>query len=186
VRIIVSTNRDLGELAKSGTFRQDLFYRINVMRLVLPPLHDRKEDIPLLVEHFINKLNLLYEKQVSGLSPEALALLMSHDFPGNIRELENVIEHAFVLCNKGQIEPHCLPDTVIGPKPHPVTHGAMDIAVKAMESRMILDALKRNNYNRLAAACDLGMHKSTLFRKIKTLGIRVPKIDGRHRREKKR
>lgn len=186
VRIISATNKDLQESVKNGSYREDLYYRINVVCLDLPPLRERREDIPLLVDHFINKINLLRGKSVKGASQETLALLMLYDFPGNIRELENIIEHAFVLCPEGQIEPHCLPDTLIGPIIHTPTKGSMDAAVKSMEAKAILQALERNNYNRLAAAQDLGMHKSTLFRKIKALGIEIPEIDGRSSRKKKR
>ena len=98
VRIVAATNRDLEELVKEGKFRQDLYYRINVVRLVLPPLRKRKEDIPLLADHFIRKFNRLKNKEIQGLSPDVMPILMSHDFPGNIRELENVIEYAVVVC----------------------------------------------------------------------------------------
>lgn len=182
VRIIAASNRKLQDLVKEGSFRQDLFYRINVVCLNLPPLRDRREDIPLLTGHFINKYNSLRGKNIAGISREALALLMSYDFPGNIRELENVVEHAFVLCGEGQIEPRCLPNTVLGEKRHIAPRGSFGSALKSVEARTILDALERNHFNRLAAARDLGMHKSTLFRKIKELGIELPDIDGRSTR----
>ncbi|PQP33791.1 Fis family transcriptional regulator, partial [Desulfobacteraceae bacterium SEEP-SAG9] len=110
---------------------------------------------------------------------EALALLMAHNYPGNIRELENIIEHAFVICPEGAIEPNCLPGILITPIPHSNTQGPIEAALKSVEAQAIMDALKRNSYNRLATANELGMHKSTLFRKIKTLGIDLPDIDGR-------
>jgi len=179
VRVIAATNKDLDELMKSGAFRQDLFYRINVVKLELPPLRERKEDIPLLVDHFITRLNRLRDKNVTGVSQEVLARLMAYNYPGNIRELENIIEHAFVLCSKGRIEAHCLPATIVQPVTSPAVHGTMDAALKSVEAQGILDALKRNNYNRLAAARELGIHKSTLFRKIKRLGIELPATDGR-------
>lgn len=184
VRVIAAANKDLSKMVEDETFRQDLFYRINVVRLDLPPLRERKEDIPLLVERFINRLNLLRGKKVAGIGQQTLALLMSHDYPGNIRELENIIEHAFVICPKGRIEPHCLPDTVIGPVPRPAASGTIDAAKKSVEAQAILDALKRNSYNRLATARELGMHKSTLFRKINKLGLKTPKTDGRAKRGK--
>ncbi len=98
VRLIAATNKDLGKLVRKGVFREDLYYRIHVIRLALPNLRDRREDIPLLVEHFIAKFNRLQGKDVVGVSDEVLARLMDHDYPGNVRELENIIEHAFVLC----------------------------------------------------------------------------------------
>jgi len=183
VRVIAAANKDLACLVKKGTFRQDLFYRINVVKLVHPPLRSRKEDIPLLVNYFINRLNLIQGRAVTGISHEALTLLMSYNYPGNIRELENIIEHAFVLCPQGQIERHCLPDILTGSTPLPTEHCTIDAALKSVETKAILNAFKRNNYNRLATARELGMHKSTLFRKIKNLGLDLPKIDGRANRK---
>ncbi len=183
VRVIAASNKDLSELVKGGIFRQDLFYRVNVVCLELPPLRDRKEDIPMLVKHFISRLNRLRGKAVTEISHDALALILSHDYPGNIRELENIIEHAFVLCPEGQIEPHCLPDNLRALLLGPGTHVKIDAALQSVESQVIIDALKRNKYNRLKAARDLGIHKSTLFRKIKMLGIDLPKIDGRANRK---
>ena len=179
VRIIAATNKNLQELVNAGSFREDLYYRINVVCLSLPPLRERREDIPLLVDHFIRKNNLLREKKITGFSEEALAILMSYDFPGNIRELENAVEHAFVLCREGRITPHCLPDTMIGAIHSETKQLTVNGAIKTMESKAIREALERNHYNRLAAARDLGMHKSTLFRKIKILGINLPTRDGR-------
>ncbi|MFV9690459.1 MAG: sigma-54 interaction domain-containing protein [Desulfobacteria bacterium] len=183
VRVIVATNKDLAGMVENGEFRQDLFYRIDVVHLELPPLRDRKEDIPLLVDKFIFRMNSLRGRAVTGMDREALGLLMSHDFPGNIRELENVIEHAFVLCSDGIIEQQHLPHSVIAKAASPSTvHPTLQDGLKSAEARAIMDALKRNSYNRLAAARDLGMHKSTLFRKIKKLGIILPQIDGRSSR----
>ena len=184
VRIIAASNRELGSLVKSGAFRQDLFYRINVVRVNLPPLRNRKEDIPMLVKHFISRLNHLRGRSVSGISHEALALILSHEYPGNVRELENIIEYAFVLCPEGQIEPHCLPDIFMDSIPRPSVQGSMDASLKSVEAQVILDALRRNQNNRLAAARDLGIHKSTFFRKVKALGIDLPKPDGRGHRKR--
>jgi PAS domain S-box-containing protein len=171
VRILAATNRDLENLVKKGTFRQDLFYRINVIRLDLPPLRERKEDVPMLVKHFIGRFNRLRGRSVAGISQEALSLLMFYDYPGNIRELENIIEHAFVLCREEQIEIHCLPENTRAASPRPTGPGTIGEAVKSTEAQVILDALKRNKNNRLAVARELGIHKSTLYRKIKMLGI---------------
>ena len=109
VRVIAATNKDLAKLVRKGTFRDDLFYRIQVVRIALPHLRDRREDIPLLIEHFIAKFNRLQGKDVVGVSDEVLARLMDYDYPGNVRELENIIEHAFVLCRGGLVELHHLP-----------------------------------------------------------------------------
>jgi PAS domain S-box-containing protein len=184
VRVICASNQDVFELVKKGKFRQDLFYRINVVCMDLPPLRKRKEDIPYLAEHFIHRLNRLHDKAVTGLSQEALSHLMAHDYPGNIRELENSIEHAFVLCPRGQITPAALPGYLLEAQSFPGGRDTIDSTLKSFEARIIIDALKRNGYNRLAAARDLGMHKSTLFRKIKALEIVLPKSDGRTNRNR--
>lgn len=176
VRVIAATNKDLSELVEKGSFRSDLFYRINVVRMELPPLRKRKEDIPLLVERFIARFNRLQGRAVQGVTPEAMGILMAHDYPGNVRELENILEHAFVLCaSRETIGPRCLPEHIAArasSNPHPI---AINAAVQTVEAQVILEALRRNNGNRLAAARDLGMHKSTLFRKINALGIAFPK-----------
>jgi len=179
VRVIAASNKNLEDLVKKEVFRQDLYYRINVVRIDLPPLRKRKEDIPLLTEHFINRLNRLRGKKITGFNQEALSLLMSYSYPGNIRELENIIEHAFVLCLEGQIKPEDLPDFLIQAAPTPRAGDTINSTLKSVEAQVIQDSLKRNKYNRLATACDLGMHKSTLFRKIKALGIYLPKTNGR-------
>jgi transcriptional regulator with PAS, ATPase and Fis domain len=181
VRILAATNRDLEALVEQGTFRRDLFYRINIVRLLLPPLRERKEDIPLLVERFIDKMNRLRGKAVSGIEPEALERLMAHDYPGNIRELENIIEHAFILCSQGQIGIHHLPGHLAALALPTATapRAAMRALHRATEEEVIRDALARNGYNRLATARELGMHKSTLFRKLKKWKIDLPEIDGR-------
>lgn len=171
VRIIAATNRNLSELMETEQFRQDLYYRVNVVRLSLPPLRQRMEDVPLLVERFISKLNLRQGKHLQGIDQAVLATLMSHTFPGNIRELENVIEHAFVLCQEGTITCEHLPAFLS--QKQASTQQSVDDPVKAAQINMISEALARNNYNRNAAAKDLGIHKSTLFRQIKKLGIKL-------------
>lgn len=172
VRIIAATNRDLSELMEADQFRQDLYYRVNVVKLFLPPLRQRMEDVPLLVERFVSKLNLRQGKFIQGIDHAVLASLMSHTFPGNIRELENIIEHAFVLCQEGIISCDHLPGFLVQKKQTPC-QAPVDDPVKAAQINLISDALARNNYNRNAAAKDLGIHKSTLFRRIKKLGIKL-------------
>lgn len=182
VRVITATHRDLTALVKKGAFRQDLFYRINVVRVEIPPLRRRKEDIPLLVEHFVERFNRLQGRSVTGVAPEVMALLMAHDYPGNVRELENLVEHAFVLCAEGRIESRHLPAEFLGAAAcAPVAAPDYRGAVQTAEIQSIREALRRNGYNRLAAARELGLHKSTLFRKIKALGIDLPEEDGRTR-----
>lgn len=183
VRIVAATNKDLAAMVKKGAFRQDLYYRINVVTLDLPPLRERMEDIPMLVNTFIDRLSRRRGLSATGFSSKALSLLMAHSYPGNIRELENIVEHALVLCPKGQIDVRCLPEYLRGLTPHPAQTARIDEALKATEARIISGALKRNHYNRLAAARELGVHKSTLFRKIKRLNIHLPETDGRSGRK---
>ncbi|MBT3388670.1 MAG: sigma 54-interacting transcriptional regulator [Desulfobacula sp.] len=171
VRIIAATNKSLSGLIANEQFRQDLYYRINVIRFLLPPLRQRKEDIPLLVDKFIRKLNIRLGKSVHGVDPEVLQTLMSLDYQGNIRELENIIEHAFVLCLEGNINLQHLPDFLY-PGSSPVVFEDED-PVKTARIKQIHDALIRNNFNRNAAAKELGIHKSTLFRQIKKFGIKI-------------
>jgi PAS domain S-box-containing protein len=185
VRVIAATNRKLDEEVENGTFRRDLFYRIAVVRLQVPPLRSRKEDIPLLVERFIDRLNHLQRRSVAGITPEALALLMAHDYPGNVRELENVVEHAFALCGRDRIEPRHLPAALLGRAPAAARPAAdRNTMLHAVEAEAIREALRRNHFNRLAAARDLGLHKSTFFRRVKALGIELPEADGRQRARK--
>jgi PAS domain S-box-containing protein len=173
VRVIAATNRDLGRLVKKGVFREDLFYRINVIRMKLPELRDRREDIPLLVERFVTKFNRLQNKDVAGVSEDTLAILMEHDYPGNVRELENIIEHAFVLCRGGLIEPHHLPASVCEDTEVRAPRGKGGLTLKAFEAMHIADAVRRHRGNRAAAARELGIDPSTLFRKIKSMGIEL-------------
>jgi len=179
-RVIVATNRDLSGMVRNGDFREDLYYRVNVVRVELPPLRNRKEDIPLLSEQFILRFNRIQNRSVEGISPEAVSLLMAHDWPGNVRELENIIERAFVTCGNGIIDIKDLPREVTSQRA--VQDAGSDIrsAHDLLDAQVILNALERNNYNRTAAAGELGIHKTTLFRKMKKLGIPLPGRDGRN------
>ncbi len=172
VRIIAATHRDLKKMVEEGNFRQDLYYRLNVISLMLPPLRERKEDIPLLVDTFIEHFRKIEHKPIYKISSEALALLLAYEWPGNIRELENVIERAFILCNGKEIKIKHLPTEIVSIK----DTSPQDIkgARSLVEREIILKALKRNNYNKQKTAQDLGIHKSTLFRKIKKLNITLP------------
>ena len=182
-RIIVATNKDLAGQVQKGLFREDLYYRINVVRIELPPLRRRKEDIPLLVDQFIMHFNRLQQKAVRGLSPEALSVLMAHHWPGNIRELENTIERAFVLCGDGDINVKHLPEELTG-RALSTSDLSMHSAHNILDTRAILTALEETGYNRLEAAQKLGIHKTTLFRRIKKLGITLPDRDGRSSRKR--
>ncbi|MCP4160407.1 MAG: PAS domain-containing protein [Deltaproteobacteria bacterium] len=175
VRVITATNKDLRDEVEQGNFRQDLFYRINVYGIKMPKLKDRMEDVPLLVDRFIKKLNTIKGKSISGIHSSAMERLLSHNYPGNIRELENIIEHAFVLCDESTICENHLP---VHLKKYVATDGkSLTDAVKVTEIMKIRQTLEENGYNRSVTANKLGMHKSTLFRKIKRYGISLP--DGR-------
>ena len=172
VRILAATNKNLADLVDRGEFRKDLYYRINVVSLRLPPLRDRNEDIPFLAEHFIDHFNQITGKLIEGLSDAALAALMNHDYPGNIRELENAIEHAFVVCPGGAILPRHLPRQFV----HAVPAGSNETTgatLRNMEITSITTALRAHGNNRTAAARALGIHKSTLHRKIRRYGIDI-------------
>jgi PAS domain S-box-containing protein len=182
VRVIVATNQDLRQLVRTGLFREDLYYRINVVRMELPPLRKRREDIPMLVEQFIKRFNRLQQKAVEGVSSEALALLMAHDWPGNIRELENAVERAFVICHAGPIGIEHLPTELVARSTVSPAQSGIRAAHDALDAQTIRSALERNHGNRLAAARELGIHKTTLFRRMKRLGITGPQLDGRSNR----
>ncbi len=180
VRVVAATNKDLAALVREGKFRDDLYYRVRVVHLKLPGLRQRREDIPLLVDRLIAKFNHLQGKDIAGVSDEVMARLMEHDYPGNVRELENIVEQAFVLCRGGLIELNHLP-----PELRPATAAGGDesrpMSLAAMERFLIAETLRRRRGNRKEAAGDLGIDASTLYRKIKAHGIELPEIDGRSR-----
>ncbi|MDD3116692.1 MAG: sigma 54-interacting transcriptional regulator [Victivallaceae bacterium] len=171
VRIIAATNRNLTQMVKTGKFREDLFYRINVIRFELPPLRKRKDDIPLLIEHFIERFNRIQHKNIQGIAAGALELLMAHDWPGNVRELENVIERAFVICGSGSLLVAHLPEELTGLKNQSPCSGPIVSAVRSTERQSIIAALQKHQYNCSAAAAELGIHRSTFYRKANALDI---------------
>jgi PAS domain S-box-containing protein len=178
VRVIAATNKNLTELTQSGIFREDLYYRIRVVHLQLPELRQRREDIPLLVEHALHRLGSLRGRDVPAVSDEAMACLMTHDYPGNVRELENILEQACVLCRGGTIECDHLPPELrpVDQQPKNVT---WPVSLRAMEKAMIAQTLERRCGNRTLTARDLGINPSTLYRKIHSLGLEAPQADGR-------
>jgi PAS domain S-box-containing protein len=182
VRVVAATNKDLAKLVRGGKFRDDLYYRIRVIHLQLPSLRQRREDIPLLIDHIVAKFNRLQNKDIAGVSVEAMARLMEHDFPGNVRELENIIEQAFVLCRGGILELHHLP-----PELRPTATTSSDtirpLSLQSMETLMISEVLRRHQGNRRKTAENLGIDPSTLYRKLKSLRIELPPTDGRSRRK---
>jgi len=181
VRVLAATNKDLAKLVRAGKFREDLFYRIRVVYLKLPSLRQRREDIPLLIDRLVAKFNRLQGKDIAGVSNEVLARLMEHDYPGNVRELENIIEQAFVLCRGGLIELHHLPPELRPAASASVGEYGGPTTLDAMERLLIAEALRRHHGNRQRAARELGIHPSTLFRKLKALKIEPPPTDGRSR-----
>jgi len=181
VRFVAATNKNLEALVNEGKFRQDLYYRVHVVKLVLPPLRDRKEDIPLLTEHFVRRFCRLGGKEIHGLSPEVLPILMSHDFPGNIRELENIIEHAIVVCRDDVIGIEHLPDYLYQKTAGLKGTREEGVSMDDMERSFLYEALRQNNWNRAATAAQLGIHTTTLWRKMKRLHLDLPHKDGRTR-----
>lgn len=181
VRVVAATHRDLARLVRAGSFRDDLYYRLRVVHLRIPPLRERREDLPLLVEHIVSRFNRLQGKDIAGLTLEAMARLMEHDFPGNVRELENIIEQAFVLCRGEFIDLHHLPPEL---RPGASASGETLPAtnLRDLEKLLIADTLRRFRGNRLQSARALGVDPSTLYRKIRRFGIAVPETDGRGRR----
>lgn len=184
VRILVATNRDLSEMVKAGTFREDLYYRINVIQIKLPPLRERKEDLPLLVNQLIGKFNSLHGRSIAGISPEVHSVFMSYTWPGNVRELENVIERAFVLCTGQIIDLGHLPEEVFGDYAMVDLKDPLHRMHDELEAQIIRDTLIRCGFNRERTARELHMHKTTLFRKIARLGMVLPTKDGRSTRSK--
>jgi transcriptional regulator with PAS, ATPase and Fis domain len=163
-RVIAATHHNLYQMSRDGNFREDLYYRINIVRLVLPPLRERKEDIPALIDHFIKRFNVLNGKEILGVSQEALGLLMLYDWQGNVRELENTIEHAFVMCNNELIRRKHLPGRFL-PLDKEV-QATPNLLLKDIEKDAIARALERNQWNKSKTARELGIHKNTLRRKI--------------------
>ena len=168
-RIIAATNKILPDEIEAGRFRKDLFYRINVINIHLPPLTERMDDFPLLVNHFISSFNEKFVRKVARFSPEAYDLLTRYNWPGNVRELENVVEHSFVLSGQDVIAPECLPERIR--KPVKAESVKTLSTIKGAEREVIVGVLKKHNGSRVKAAAELGINPSTLWRKMKRLGI---------------
>lgn len=166
-RILAATNADLQDAIATGRFREDLYFRINVVGLQIPPLSERPADIPLLVDHFMKKFRIKTRKSIRRMAPEALAALRRYAFPGNVRELENAVEHAFVMCHEEEIQPQHLPAVITreGKMVNGVTPKKKD------EREVIAEALQRHGGNRTRAAEELGIHRTTLWRKLKVYDL---------------
>jgi len=173
VRIIAATNKDLSKMVNEGKFRDDLYYRLNVVKIDLPSLSERREDIPLLIDAFVRKFNAKMGKRISGVSEEVLRLLLRYDYPGNVRELENIMEHAFVLCRKDRVELECLPKEI--------TRGQVETTsplptkeespFDQAEAGVIEKALEKCEGDRIKTAKELGIGRTTLWRKIRKYGL---------------
>ena len=173
VRIISATNRDLGKLASKGAFRYDLFYRLNVIRIELPVLKERRADIPLLINHIMRRLCAVRVGYPPEISQKAMEMLLNHDYPGNIRELENILEHALIIAQSGIIEPDDLPDYLNTPKP--VNHISLPEVFEHDEDfherEKLIQALRIHNWHRENTASALGIERTTLWRKMKKYGF---------------
>ncbi len=177
VRVIASSNQPLADMVAGGAFRQDLFYRLNVVRLELPPLRARRDDVPLLVDHFVNQFNVTKGRAVIGVTPAVMRLLLEHDYPGNVRELQNVIEHAFALSDGPILDVTHLPASLreggggdtLSPEHTPPSSTAGPLA--EAEASAIRAVLIRHHGHRRNAARELGISPSTLWRKRRRYGI---------------
>jgi PAS domain S-box-containing protein len=165
-RVIAATHRDLQKELEAGRFREDLYYRVHVVQLSLPPLSERREDIPLLVQHFASRLGRTVRPAVKGVSDEALRLMMNHAWPGNVRELENALEHGFVVATGSLVEPADLPERIRQTVARPAATTLLEI-----EKAAVAEALRRNQGRRMATARELNIDKNTLRRKIKAYGL---------------
>jgi transcriptional regulator with PAS, ATPase and Fis domain len=177
IRLLVATNKDLLKEVKKGNFREDLFYRINVVNIRIPPLRERKNDIPLFLDHFVHQFNVIQEKKVPGISTEAMAILLDYHYPGNIREMRNILEYAFIFCADKKIQPQHLPrylfvDVPVRPKnPFQPNTEPNTSEHPPLEEKQILDALIKNRWNKQKAAQELEIDRTTLWRKIKKFKI---------------
>jgi transcriptional regulator with PAS, ATPase and Fis domain len=170
VRVIAATNKDLGRLVAEGRFREDLFYRLSVVTIGLPPLRERREDIPLLAEHFLRKCAAENDRPISHISPEAMALLAAYDWPGNVRELEHAVEHAVALTSNRVILPDDLPPKCAPPRQE-AAPGRPSLSLREVVTRHIRNVLREANWNKKLAAELLGIHRRTLYRLSKRYGI---------------
>jgi len=167
-RVITATNLELNKLVEEGRFREDLYYRLNVVKIALPALRERKDDIPILIEHFIQKFNLLKDRSIQGVTPEALSFFLGQPFPGNIRQLENIIEYTFITCKEDVIGMEHLPGDLVGKQENQRSLLASNEYEEAQKIRAILDQYPKN---RSEAAIVLRMSRTTLWRKMKKYGI---------------
>ena len=176
-RVIAATNKNLREQVEKKLFRNDLYFRLNIIYITLPPFCERREDIPLLVQHFIDKFRKTTKKNIQSICPSVLNILMQYDFPGNVRELENVIEHCFVMCQEPEIDVGCLPEQLVASVSKTMSEGDDTAQVNPLsnaEASTIWAALHRFDGHRGKTAAHLGIDKTTLWRKMKKYEINYP------------
>ena len=171
VRVIAATNRDLQQKVENGDFREDLYFRLKVVEIRLPALRERREDIPLLVQHFVDRFNTKFSRQINGVSESVMELFTKYHWPGNIRQLENILEHAFVLCRNNVITPRELPSDFM-PGPALKARGTSQNGQPA-DIRAIREALEQTRYNKSEAARLLGISRRTLYRKLEQYKISI-------------
>ena len=173
VRIISATNQNLDRLVRERRFREDLFYRLNVMRLDLPPLRQRKGDIPLLISHILKRLSATRDTLVEKFSNDAMEVLLNYNYPGNVRELENIIEHALIVCQGKIIERNHLPLSLQGgfTPPSVEEKPSSDRSIEFSEKSIILEMLQKYNWNKGKTASALNINRTTLWRKMKKYSI---------------
>lgn len=168
-RVIAATNRRVEEAVKDGSLRQDLFYRLNVVRVVMPPLRERRADIPPLVTHFLRQFNQRFRREVKGIAPDAMAALMAYDFPGNVREMENILERAYALGVWGEITLADLP--ALSPGPQVATHSKELPTLAQVERELIMRALQIHDNDKEQVARALGISRRTIYRRLKEYGV---------------
>jgi len=176
VRVIAATNKTLEQEIARGAFREDLFYRLNVIPFYVPPLRERKEDIPVLVRFFLAEFSAEYGKKTRELSEGALDILLRYPWPGNVRELKNLVERLVIVCPQSRIEPHHLPPELFrGVADSPLQpYTTLHEARSAYEREFILRKLQEHRWNMTQTASALGLERSHLYRKMKSLGIAAP------------
>jgi PAS domain S-box-containing protein len=170
VRVVSATNKNLWSHVQSGEFREDLYYRLNLFPIEIPPLRDRPEDIPLLINHFLARFNHTKGRSIAGLTHSAMEVLLNHTYPGNVRELQNIIEHAFILCKKTHISPDCLP-AYLRKKDLPRNNGRGKKALDEFERDLIVETLQKHDGKLQETADEMGLHRTTLWRKMKKMNI---------------
>jgi Nif-specific regulatory protein len=173
IRLIAATNRDLEDAVRKGEFRQDLYYRLAVVKMTMPPLRERREDIPMLTRHFVQKYAMRCRVKAKPISREAMAALVHYEWPGNVRELENAIERALVMGSSDMVLLEDLPESLLEQNaPEDITEGKYHGSVKALKKQLILDAVEQTGGNYVEAAGILGVHPNYLHRLIRNLGLK--------------